>query len=48
MIVGIAAGFVLANIIQRVQHDALESPEDLVDSLDSKLKELEGSLALAD
>lgn len=43
MVVGIAAGFVLANLLHRAERDN-ESPEDLMDSLDARLKELEGGV----
>lgn len=41
MMVGMAAGFVLASMLQRVEHENEESPEMLIDSLEDKLNALE-------
>lgn len=45
LIVGLAAGFVLANMLHRAEQDSLESPEELIDSIDAKLQELESNVA---
>lgn len=46
LIVGIGAGFLLANLLNKVR-ESEESPERLMESLDSKFRELESSIEAA-